>query len=769
MGWTRWGSATLRGWALLIGAVILGILTGGAAAVWVPGPAAAAVGAGLAAGVFGVISAHGKALLDKQAARRKMLPQHVVTASASGRPQRVRELDEPILLRVHPAAMLHGNRGGRPVADQVPPYVPRDCQHQLWDAVAGGGFVLLAGDSTAGKTRAAYEAVRAVLPDHVLVAPSGRYSLDTVVLTVLEQRRCVLWLDDIERFLGASGLTAAMVARLLGSGDREVVLLATMRTAEYDRYSVREQGSLTVERETWRAGREVLELAHVIELPREWSSAELERARGYTDDPRIRSALGQCPRLGLAEALAAGPDLAQDWRNAWRAGAHPRGAALVAAAVDCRRAGVHEPVPISLLAELAEVYLARRQGPLLRAEPLDQALAWASAVCHGTSSLLLPTSQPDSYVAFDYLVDLPGHDAVPRAAWNRLIEHATPAQAFDIGNAANRHVQFPVAAAAFLKAAAGDVTDADIMLAGATASVGDSVAAKRMLSDAIARRVSTVDPSDPGVLRARQHLARIALFNTTDDANKATKMLEPLVNDQRRVLGHDHSDTLRSRYYHALSVGLAGDVRRAVALLVGLQLDQQRVLGAVHRETLETRNSVIWFLWQSGDVRHALDLAVHLVPDEEESLGVDHRLALQTRGMMALLTGEIGEPARAVELLRQVLHDRARVLGADHHHVLGLRVRLAYWLAQAADRETATAAFAQVLIDWQRVLGPDNPGKLMAYDCHLACLGLPPRDTPLARKELEEFLWTCQHLLGQQHSLTVDTQQLLYRLTSRTP
>ncbi len=96
----------------------------------------------------------------------------------------------------------------------------------------------------------------------------------------------------------------------------------------------------------------------------------------------------------------------------------PRGAALVAAAVDCRCAGLHEPVPSTLLTELAENHLARRQGPLLRPESLSAALEWATAVSHGTSSLLLPTSQPGFYLAFDYLVDLPGHDAINRATWD---------------------------------------------------------------------------------------------------------------------------------------------------------------------------------------------------------------------------------------------------------------------------------------------------------------------------------------------------------------
>jgi len=81
--------------------------------------------------------------------------------------------------------------------------------------------------------------------------------------------------------------------------------------------------------------------------------------------------------FGLAELLADGPELARDWQNGWRPGGHPRGASLVAAAVDCRRTGLSDPVPVELLAELAEHYLGARGGATLRPEALDDAENWA--------------------------------------------------------------------------------------------------------------------------------------------------------------------------------------------------------------------------------------------------------------------------------------------------------------------------------------------------------------------------------------------------------
>ena len=78
-------------------------------------------------------------------------------------------------LGVHAAISVPG------VPDEVPPqYVPRDTDaggHGVRDRVAAaaarGGFVLLVGGSSVGKTRCAAEAVRALLPDWWLVHPAG--------------------------------------------------------------------------------------------------------------------------------------------------------------------------------------------------------------------------------------------------------------------------------------------------------------------------------------------------------------------------------------------------------------------------------------------------------------------------------------------------------------------------------------------------------------------------------------------------------------------
>ena len=98
-----------------------------------------------------------------------------------------------------------------------------------------GVFVLLIGDSTAGKSRAAFEAVSATVPQHLLIRPSSRSSLAAAVAQAAQARRCVLWLDDLENYFGSDGLSINQLARLIHRHGHHRVIMATLRAAEKGR------------------------------------------------------------------------------------------------------------------------------------------------------------------------------------------------------------------------------------------------------------------------------------------------------------------------------------------------------------------------------------------------------------------------------------------------------------------------------------------------------------------------------------------------------
>jgi hypothetical protein len=118
----------------------------------------------------------------------------------------------------------------------------------------------------------------------------------------------VLWLDDLERFLGPVGLTPALVAGLTTGSAHGTIVLATMRTSEYERFVSRAEPVLDDQgRAAWRAGRDVLRTAEVLLLDRLWTKAELQAAAEFADDPRIAAALQRAETFGVAETLAPAP------------------------------------------------------------------------------------------------------------------------------------------------------------------------------------------------------------------------------------------------------------------------------------------------------------------------------------------------------------------------------------------------------------------------------------------------------------------------------
>lgn len=99
-----------------------------------------------------------------------------------GRLPKVRQVSDPLILGVHPSSRLTGltSPEGEPVGERVPTYVPRDIDNELRNQLASSSFVTVVGDSSAGKSRAAFEAL-SVLGDHILIVPWNREALAVAI------------------------------------------------------------------------------------------------------------------------------------------------------------------------------------------------------------------------------------------------------------------------------------------------------------------------------------------------------------------------------------------------------------------------------------------------------------------------------------------------------------------------------------------------------------------------------------------------------------
>ncbi|KEF17201.1 hypothetical protein DF18_30875 [Streptomyces rimosus] len=332
--------------------------------------------------------------------------------------QPVREAD-PAGFGIHraPAAPGHG---------QVVEYVPRAVDAQLdehLDALAdSGGMLLLTGDSAAGKTRALFESMRRKLGDRLVCAPDPDAELSALLSCTGEERR-VVWLDDLHDYLRSDGLTLSLLDGLI---SRRVTVLATLRTEFYEHYTD-DQDAPSLTRGTdprlpSSPGR-ILRRAQHLTLERIWTDGERRNA-SRSADPRIAEALRSDRAYGLAEYLAAGPQVLKMWRSASRVKGNPRGAALVAAAIDLVRTGVGSALPPEAVERLHEHYLDRAGGPALRPEGLDEAWDWAARIVLGVTSPLVP-GRGGTWKPCDYLVSDVARrsrpDELPEEVWGEAL------------------------------------------------------------------------------------------------------------------------------------------------------------------------------------------------------------------------------------------------------------------------------------------------------------------------------------------------------------
>lgn len=619
-----------RPWARLVAVLtvsaaigLLAALLGPEASTGVLGAAAAAVVSVLAVGAQSEWQRHSDAV------RRR--PEALEIASPRRRFPLVRDLRDPIAVGVHPAETTE--REGR--LDRVPTYVTRDMEPHLHAALRRGGFVLLVGESTAGKTRAAFEAIRMLHPDQDFVAPSTREAIAVLLDEWEASNGCVVWLDDLERFLGPGGLTTSTLHRLLISHP-QMLILATMRSHEYDRYRDRAEIEISgPAQEIWRQGRAVLRQAQVVHVERRWTATERERARALTTDPRLVRALAGDQRFGVAELLAAGPELVEGWKHAWVPGNHPRGAALVAAAVDARRAGYHGPLPVEVLQQLHAGYLIRRGGVELRPETFQDALNWAltPTVPAGANSLLLGDVE-NGLLAFDYLIDLPAQEAIPEPVWVAVMDLASPHEAYTIACNVYLYGDFTLALPAFRRAAEAGIGQAEAILWELDTPMRpaeEGLIAAKQRTRALQRELGA---DHEETLMAESMIASFSLH--CGHHSEAIVLYQQLIGRATSVLGDNHRLVLGLEFGLASSIFASGAQDEGLPLLEAAVLKSIGTLGAEDPTVLDRRKCVVQLLMKAGRNRDALERLTALEPDCTH-LSATHPITVSVRRMASQL------------------------------------------------------------------------------------------------------------------------------------
>jgi tetratricopeptide (TPR) repeat protein len=294
-------------------------------------------------------------------------------------------------------------------------------------------FVVLQGDSKAGKSRTMIEAARQKWPHAQVIVPrDGQAVAELVRLDPplsLETLPALVWLDDVS---GADldTLTAAVLDALLG----RALVIATMTTTRY-------QDAVRTGSEVGATARAALQRATVRILPFELSADE--RADGQVLYPDEQLNPGEEDRpVSIGEVLVGGEELV----GRLYAGREdcPAGQAIAHAAIDARRGGLNRPIRETELQHLFPLYLRQVNAGI--APTIDQfaiGLGWASAPVSSQVAILRQTAACQ-WEILDYIVETQsgGHNhtsrPVPGFFWKELLAVTTPANALSIGRSAYR-------------------------------------------------------------------------------------------------------------------------------------------------------------------------------------------------------------------------------------------------------------------------------------------------------------------------------------------
>ncbi|SEU47581.1 TPR repeat [Nonomuraea wenchangensis] len=264
---------------------------------------------------------------------------------------------DALSLEVHQAFAAAG------AAPVLPPYLMRaGFDDRLRAAVAAAErrsrLVMVIGDSSTGKTRACWEAIRAVLPDwrvwHPL-APCRPLALVEALRSNRLAGRSVIWLNEAQDYLqppqAGESVAAELQALLVEESIGPVLVLGTM-WPEYWKILTHRPEQVT-DLDPYRAARALLCQAEEIIAPRQFTSRQIaDLAKTIAADARLRAAAERAPGGRITQELAGARELLRRYQHA-----DPVEHAVLWAAIDARRLG-HDPLlPEPLLRHAAPGYL----------------------------------------------------------------------------------------------------------------------------------------------------------------------------------------------------------------------------------------------------------------------------------------------------------------------------------------------------------------------------------------------------------------------------
>jgi hypothetical protein len=324
-------------------------------------------------------------------------------------------------------------------------YVSRDREEDLrlaLDAALASrrvtSMVVLRGLPKAGKSRTLFEVLRhhPELQHATLVAPTDAAALSKLLTPGILNHRgstpLVLWLDDLELFVGLDRGMRPEVFPHLAGWPRQVIVVATSGGKGASKLSRDGRARLTVPMQR------LLGEPYVVIIPLD-SQPTVDELIFVTETDYPPEAVEEIATHGIGEYMVAATELSRKFDDETHTAGDlrsPEGAAVVWATIDWQRAGLLRPIPEHVLEGIWPSYVS---GVAPTSERFRAGIEWALRAPY--RSIGLVSRKPAGYEAYSYIVRYAeGKRPLALDSWECFFQEASAEEALSMGVAAYERV-----------------------------------------------------------------------------------------------------------------------------------------------------------------------------------------------------------------------------------------------------------------------------------------------------------------------------------------
>ena len=224
---------------------------------------------------------------------------------------------------------------------------------------------------------------------------------------------------------------------------------------------------------------------------------------------------------------------------------------------------------------------------------------------------------------------------------------------------------------------------------------------------------------------------------------------------KRRVLGHEHQDTLASMNNLANVLQEQGQWQESEEMHREALEAKRRVLGQEHPDTLASMTNLANVLREQGKWKEADEMHREALEAKRRVLGLEHPDTLASMSCLAIVLRHKDQWQEAEQMHREALEAKRKVLGQEHPDTLASMTCLAIVLRHKDQWQEAEQMHREALEAKRKVLGQEHPRTLNSMN-NLANVLRDQGKWQEAEEMHREVLELMCRVLGPAHPWTWD-------------